>query len=163
MSSLSPHNLPLSFCCMLSIFALIGAHGVFFLVFLGFFVLLSRDSVSLLRFSFLIHIQIFLPVCPLKYPYRCLSSHFCFLVVFIFIYLFFLFVPMLLLLLLVATISLSLLFLIYSSRPCIDASVLSSLLASSLPPFLDAYNLSYLWRNSQFPCPLIHLFFPCPF
>ena len=41
-----------------------------------------RDSGSLLRFSFLGHIEIFSraisPVCPSKYPYRCFSLHFCF-------------------------------------------------------------------------------------
>ena len=44
-----------------------------------------KDSVSLLRFPFLSHVNVFLCeislVCRLKYPYSCFSSHFCFLVI----------------------------------------------------------------------------------
>ena len=45
---------------------------------------IKRDSVSLVRFPFLNHVYVCLweipPVCCLKYPYSCFSSHFCFLV-----------------------------------------------------------------------------------
>ena len=45
-----------------------------------------RDSVSILMFPFLSHVQVFLwkilLVCHLKYPYCCFSYHFCFLVIF---------------------------------------------------------------------------------
>ena len=53
-SSLSPHNLHFLFCCVLSIFSLI------WLVLMAlFWVAISRDSVSLLKFPFLGHAQIF--------------------------------------------------------------------------------------------------------
>ena len=59
----------------------------FFFVFLFFFfhVSVRRDSVSLLRFPLLSHVQVFsseiLSVCRLKYPYSCFSSHFYFQVI----------------------------------------------------------------------------------
>ena len=53
-SSLSPHNLHLLFCCVLSILALIWL----FLMTL-FCAAIRRDSVSLLRFPFLSHVQVF--------------------------------------------------------------------------------------------------------
>ena len=53
-SSLSPHNLHLLFCCVLSILALI------WLVLMALFcAAIRRDSVSLLKFPFLKHIQVF--------------------------------------------------------------------------------------------------------
>ena len=52
-SSLSPHSLHLLFCCVLSILALI------WLVLMGVFcAAISRDSVSLLKFPFLSHVQV---------------------------------------------------------------------------------------------------------
>ena len=53
-SSLSPHNLHLLFCCVLSILPLI------WLVLMALFcVAIRRESVFLLKFPFLIHIQVF--------------------------------------------------------------------------------------------------------
>ena len=108
-----------------------------------FCAVIRRDSVSLLRFPFRSHVQVFLrgssPVCRLRYSYICFSYHFFFLV---FVHLFFL---MLSALLLTAVISLSLLFLILSSSPRINAATLSSMLVCLLPPsFLAIYNLCHL-------------------
>ena len=133
---------------------------------------IRKDSVSLLKFSFCSHIRVFSceisPFCHLKYPYNCFSLHFCFLV-----YVFILFVLILSVLLLSTVIHLSLFFLMLSLSPCIDASMLSSMLASPLSPsFLDIYCLSMSFPTFKalcivinFFCPLIHLFefFPCPF
>ena len=48
-----------------------------------FWATIRRDSVSLLRFPFRNHVQVLSgeisPVCRLKYPYNCFSSHFYFL------------------------------------------------------------------------------------
>ena len=79
-SSLSPHNLHLLFCCVLSILALI------WLVLMALFcVAIKRNSVSLLRFPFLSYIYVFLCemslVNRLKHPKSCFSSYFCFLVI----------------------------------------------------------------------------------
>ena len=53
-SSLSPHSLHLLFCCVLSILSLI------WLVLMALScAAIRRDSVSLLRFSFLSHVQVF--------------------------------------------------------------------------------------------------------
>ena len=87
-----------------------------------------RDSVSLLRFPFLSHAQGYsyeiLPIGSLKYPYSCFSSHFFFLVVVqLMIMLFVLF--------LVLVVTLSLL-LTLSSSPRMDASALSSTMASPI-------------------------------
>ena len=75
-SSHIPHFL---FCCVLSIFALT------YLVLMAMFcAAIRRDSVSLLNFPFLSHVQIWREislVCRLKCPYSCFSSHFCFLVI----------------------------------------------------------------------------------
>ena len=127
-SSLSPHNLQLLFCCVLSIFAL-----TYLILMALFCVAIRRDSVSLLRFPFLSHLQVLsyeiLFVCRLKYPYRCFSSYFCLLVIVV------LFIIVLFVLFLVAVIRLSMLFLMLSLSRRIDASTLFSMLASSLPPF----------------------------
>ena len=77
-SSLSPHNLHLLFCCVLSILALI------WLVLMALFcAAVRRGSVSLLRFPFLSHVYIFSCkmslVSRLKSP--CSPSPFCFLVI----------------------------------------------------------------------------------
>ena len=53
-SSLSPHNLDLLFCCVLSILAFM------WLVLMAlFWVAIRRDSVSLLRFPFFTHVHVF--------------------------------------------------------------------------------------------------------
>ena len=78
-SSLSPHNLHLLFCCVSSILALI------WLVLMAlFFTAIRRDSVSLIKFPFLSHVNVLwcemLFISRLKRPWNCFSSHFCFLV-----------------------------------------------------------------------------------
>ena len=76
------------------------------------------------------------------------SSYFCFLAIVVqFIVLFYL------LLFIVTVISLHLLFFIKYSRRCIDVSMLSSILASPLPPSsLDTYSLSIssLWDGRPY-------------
>ena len=79
-SSLSPYNQHLLFCCVLSIFFLI------WLVLTALFcAAIRRDSVSLLKFPFLTHVHVFSCemslVNRLKLPQKCFSSHFCFLVI----------------------------------------------------------------------------------
>ena len=101
---------------------------------------IRKDSISLLRFPFLRHVQVFsceVPlVCRLKYLYSCFASHFCFLIIFAQLIL------VLSVLLLVAEIRLPLRFFILSCNRCIDSSTLSWIFASPLPPFLDTYSLS---------------------
>ena len=54
LSSLSPHNLHLLFCCVLSVFAL--TQWALMIVFCD---TIKRDSISLLRFPFLNSVQVF--------------------------------------------------------------------------------------------------------
>ena len=81
-SSLSPHNTHLLFCCILSILAL-----TWLVLMVLFCAVIRRDSVSLLRFPFFSYIQVFLCemllICSLKCLYSHLSSHFGFLVIFV--------------------------------------------------------------------------------
>ena len=69
-SSLSPHNPILLFCCVLSIFALIELNVMAFLC-----TAFRKDSVSLLKFLFLCHVHVFFSefsrFCRLKSPYLC--------------------------------------------------------------------------------------------
>ena len=97
---------------------------------------IRRDSVFLLRFPFLRHVRVFsheiLLVCRLNYT----NSYF-FLVIFLLLML------KMSVLFLVAVISLPPRFFILCSSRYIDASTLSSTLASPLSPcFLDTYSLS---------------------
>ena len=91
---------------------------------------IRRDSVSLLRFPFLSHVQVFLCeislICRLKCPYSCFSSHFYCLIILILLILAFV-------LFLVAVISLSPSFFMLSSSCCIDAfdAILNLLFAQS--------------------------------
>ena len=76
-SYLSPHSLHLLLCCVLSILTLI------WLVLMALFcATIRRDSVSLLKFPFLSHVQVLscemLFISRLKRPWSCLSSHFCY-------------------------------------------------------------------------------------
>ena len=78
-SYLSPQSQHLLFCCVLSMPALI------WLVLMALFcAAIWRDSVSLLKFPFLSHVQVLscemLFISRLKRPWSCFSSHFCFLV-----------------------------------------------------------------------------------
>ena len=79
-SSLSPHNLHLLFCYVLSIVAL-----TLLVLMALFWVAIRKESVSLSRLPFPRHVQVFsceiLSACRLKYPYSCFSSNFCFLVI----------------------------------------------------------------------------------
>ena len=74
-SSLSPYNLHLPFYCILLTFAL-----VCLILMVLFCTANGRYSVSFLRFLFLCHVLAFssaiLPICHLKYPCSCFSSHF---------------------------------------------------------------------------------------
>ena len=76
-SSMSPHSQHLLFCCILSILALILTAL--------FCVVIRRDSVSLLKFPFLSHVQVLscemLFISRLKRPQSYFPSHFCFLVI----------------------------------------------------------------------------------
>ena len=78
-SSLSPDSLHLLFCWVLYILALI-----WLILMALFWAAIRRDSVSLLNFPFLSHIQVLscemLFISPLKRRWSCFSSHFCFLV-----------------------------------------------------------------------------------
>ena len=75
-SSLSQHNLHLLFCCVLSILALIRL-----ILMALFYAAIRRDSVSLLKFSLISHVQVFscemLFISHLKCPWSFFSSHFC--------------------------------------------------------------------------------------
>ena len=77
LSALSPYDLDFLFCCVLSNFALTSLVLIALLC-----VAIRKDSVSLLRFPFLSHVQVFsceiLSVCRLKYPYSCFSFSFLF-------------------------------------------------------------------------------------
>ena len=79
-SSISPYNPHLLFCCALSALALI------WLVFIAlFFDVIRRDSVSLLKFSVLSHVHVLsceiLFINRLKRQYSCFFFLFCFLVI----------------------------------------------------------------------------------
>ena len=78
-SSLSPHNLHLLFCCVLSILALI------WLVLIAlFYAAIRRNSVSLLRFPYLSRVHVFsceMFISRLKSPLSHFFPHFCFLVI----------------------------------------------------------------------------------
>ena len=102
---------------------------------------IGRDSVSRVKFSFLCQVQVFwcemLFISLLRRPLSCFSSHFCFLVIFLLLFI------VLSVSFLMAVNSPPSCFPMLSSNHCIDASTLSSMLASSLPPsFLDTYILS---------------------
>ena len=103
---------------------------------------IRRDSVSLLRFPFLSHVQIIscaiLVICHLKYTHSCFSFHFCFLVFVV------LLVLTLSVQLLATIICLYLLFLMYSLSPCINASTQFSVLLSPLYFFFFLTNLFFL-------------------
>ena len=79
-SSLSPHSRHLLFCCVLRILILI------WLVLMALFcAAIRKDFVSLFKFPFLSHVQVFscemLFISRLKRIWSCFSSHFCFLVI----------------------------------------------------------------------------------
>ena len=131
--SLLPHKTYICyFFCILSIFALTK-----FVLMTMFCAAIKKDSVSLLRFSFLSHVQVYsyeiFFVCCLKYPYSCLSSHFYFLVIVV------LLILVLFVLFLVTVICLSLFFL---CNLWVIILVLSLILVSPLSSFLDTYSLS---------------------
>ena len=98
-------------------------------------------------------------VCGLKYLYGCFSSHFYFLVFFFFFSLLFLFCGFLFYLFCFRSLLLFF-FLFQSSCRYIDASRLSWILASILPPpFLDTYNLSKFFLRCKALSSRIFLFF----
>ena len=151
-STQSPQNLYLVFCCVLSILTLI------WLVLMALFcAAIRRDLVSLLGFDFLSHVQVFSCemslVSRLKRQKSCFSSHFCFLVIV---------VPLILMLVLflVTVINPSLCFSMLSSSRYIDASRLFSMLVSSLPlPSLTHIVYQrHLWDASPYVSSLVFLF-----
>ena len=82
--SLSPRNLHFLYCCVLGFLALI------WLIFMALFcAVIRRDSVSLLKFPFLSHVQDFsckmLFISRLKRPEICFPSPFCFQVFIIYL------------------------------------------------------------------------------
>ena len=101
---------------------------------------IRRDSVSLLKFPFLSHVQVLscemLFISRLKRPWSCFPSHFCFLVFVIVIYR------------VVSIVSdgrnqswFVLFYVVFDH--CMAESTLFSILARPLPPiFLDTYSLS---------------------
>ena len=96
---------------------------------------IKRDLVSLVRFPFLSHVQIFSCeislVCRLKCLHSCLFSHFCFQVIFA---------------LLILVLSILFPVVVISLPLCIYASTLFWMKASPLPPsFLSTFSL---WRLS---------------
>ena len=110
---------------------------------------IERDSASHLSFLFLVMSRF---SCKQYHKFVAWNIHtvvfnYCFK-----IFVAFLFVLMLVLLLLTAVISLSLLFLMYSLRPFFLSINATSVLASSLLPFLDTYSLpiSSFWWSSVF-------------
>ena len=109
-----------------------------------FCVAMRRDSVSLVRFLFLSHVQVFsceiLLICRLKYSYTCFTSHFCFLVIV---------VLLILVLFVFAVISLSLIFFMYSLSRFIEVS---SMLMNPLPTFFLAHIVCpyHLWDKRAY-------------
>ena len=124
-----------------------------------------RDLVSLLRCPFFFNpVHVFWWgisfICRLKCLYNCYHPHFCFRVNFV------LLILMLSVFFLVTVISVILRFFMKSSSRCIDASTLSWMLVSPLPPFLDIYSLRCLCdvrpnassRVFLFSCPFVEVF-----
>ena len=110
-----------------------------------------KDSISLFRYSFFSYVHVsacvMSLVCHLKRPYSCFSSHFCFLSIVI------LSIFVLSILFLVAEIRIPPRFSMLSSSRCIDASTLSSMLASLLLLlFLTHY---YYFTPSLFFTPVL--------
>ena len=114
-SSLSPHSQ--QFCCVLSILALI-----LLVVMVLFCAAIRRDSVSLLKFSFLNRVKVFscemLFISRLKGLLSCFYSHFCFLFIVILLSI------ALSVSFLVVVISPTSCYSMWSSSRCIDASKL---------------------------------------
>ena len=136
--SLSPHNLHLLFCRILSILAL-----TYLVLMVLFCAAINKDSVSLKRFPFFRHVQVFSweisLVYRLKYPYTCFSTHF-FLVIFVLLKL------VLSLLFLEAVISFPPRFFMLSS--CIDVSIFSyqsSRIDVSILSWMSASHLLPSW------------------
>ena len=133
-SSWSPHNLYLLFCCVLSILALI------WLVLIALFcAAIRRNSVSLIKFSFLSHVQVF--SCEMLFISRLKRPE-----LFFFPFLFPIYcrsvVHSVVCLVFDGCNQSSSVFFMSPSSRCIDAAMLSSMLESSLPPsFLDTYSL----------------------
>ena len=130
-SSLSPHGPHLQFCCVLSIFIFT------YLVLMALFcAAIRRDSVSLKRFPFISHVQVFSCEISIVHIIVFLS---------IFVYNYFYSVDAFVVCILSGGCNQSstAFFFMYSSSHCIDASTLSWMLVSPLPPsFLDTEILS---------------------
>ena len=117
---------------------------------------IRKDSVFLSRFHFRRHAQIFSYeislVCRLKYPYSCFPSNFFFG--------YFCSVGSCVLCIVSDHFNQSsFVFLMLSLTFCIDASILSSLLTSTLPTsFLFTVSLHYFWEVSLYASLFVFLF-----
>ena len=135
-SSLSPHSLHLLFCCVLSILALI------WLVLTALScAAIRRDSICLLKFPFFSHVQVLL--CEMLFISRFKMSIELFSFPFLFPSYCHSVVHRVNSFVSDGCNESSIVFLYIVSSRCIDASTLSSMLASPLPPsFLETYSLS---------------------
>ena len=115
---------------------------------------IKRDSVFLLRFPFLNHIQVFSweisLVYLLKYPFSCFSSHFWFLVISVPL----MFVLSVLFLVTVISLLPQRIFMLSSNRR-INVSTLIWMLVTSLPPFYGTCSLSTLFLVCKSLCIVI--------
>ena len=148
-----PNNLHLLFCYVLSILALTLPVAMAF-----FCATIRRDSVSLLRFPFFRNVQVF--SCEISLVcHSCFSFHFRFLVIFFCWYFCCLYCFWSLL-----SIFFRVFFMLSSSR-CIDASTLSWMLATPLPPFLlGTYSLPTSFLGCKALCIILSflvLWFMC--
>ena len=123
-----------------------------------FFASIRRDSVSLLKFAFLSHVEVFsckvLFISRLKRPKSRFSSKSCFLVIVILMSI------MLSVSFLMAVMSPPSCFSMLSSSRCIDASTLSSLLVNPFSPLFLILIVSqcHLWDIMPYVLSLVFLF-----
>ena len=112
---------------------------------------IKQDSVSLLRFRFLNHIQVFLceisPVDRLKCPHTCFSSHFCFLDIFVRLILVFLILYLLVLVGLPRLFLYSLLVVVFT------------FFSWYIQRFFVVSDMQALVQHREFSCSLVHLLF----
>ena len=117
------------------------------------FVAFRWDSFSVLRFPVQSHVLVFSyeisPICRLKYPSLCFSSHFYFLMsVFVFCFFYILILPMLLK---AGVISFSLLFLMQYSCLCVDAilTYYNFTLLRVIHAFINGWSFTGSWVTAS--------------
>ena len=147
------HHHHLLFCCVLSIPALI-----WMVLMASFCAAIRKDTVSLLRFTFVSHVYVFscemLLINRLNLPLSCFSPHFCFLVLAV------LLVYELSVLFLVAVISPSPCFAMQSSSRSIVESTLYSMLVCPFPSSLiHIVCQRHFWDSVLYERSLVFLFF----